>query len=80
MMNKLKRCPFCGGEAEYISRIDVHPILDENGTYIDADTFYYEATHCKKCGVGYESADDDEPEEVTIERWNRRADDEADRP
>jgi Lar family restriction alleviation protein len=75
-MSRLKPCPFCGGEAEYISNIDVHPILDENGAYIDADVFYYEATRCQKCGVGYESADADEPEGITIERWNRRADDE----
>lgn len=73
--DELKPCPFCGGEAEYISKVLVIPILDKNGAYIDADDAYYEETRCKECGIGYMLADD-EDDGLTIEKWNRRADDE----
>lgn len=68
---ELKTCPFCGGEAMYKSWIDIVPILDENGAYVDADTNYYEKTGCQACDIWF-WAEEDDPEDITIERWNRR--------
>ena len=72
-MAELKACPFCGGEAKFESKVAVYPIQDENGAYIDADIVYFECTGCPACDIWFYSDDDDEPEEITIERWNRRA-------
>lgn len=71
---KLKPCPFCGGKAETKSCVNVTPIIDENGAYVDADTSYFEWTGCPICDIGFYIVED-EPEGVTIERWNRRAKD-----
>ena len=75
MNDYLKPCPFCGGKAEFKSSIKVEPILDANGAYIDADTFYWEQTGCPKCDIWFTNLDDDEKEEITKDRWNRRAED-----
>jgi len=71
-MSDLKPCPFCGGEAEYHSYIDIQPTIDECGAYVDADVSYCESCGCPKCDIWFDSHNDDEPEEITIERWNRR--------
>lgn len=71
---KLKWCPFCGGEAETKSLIDVIPIIDENGAYVDAITSYFEWTGCPICEIGFTIAEE-EPEGTTVEKWNRRVDD-----
>ncbi len=72
---KPKPCPFCGGEAIYKSWVNVEPLIDaESGAYIDADVNYLEFTGCEPCGIGFWLADD-EPEGTTIEKWNRRAND-----
>lgn len=68
---ELSLCPFCGGEAEYISKLDVVPLQDESGAYIDADEYYYEAVRCKKCGATIELGEDEE-DGKTIEKWNQR--------
>ena len=74
-MAELKRCPFCGGKAEYHSQVDTIPEIDENGAYVDAlDIIYHEETGWPACDVWFYIGDD-EPEEITIERWNRRAGD-----
>ena len=74
-MEGLKRCPFCGGKAEYHSGIEVIPAIDDNGAYVDVlDVIYHEKTGCPACDVWFYIGDED-PEEITIERWNRRADD-----
>lgn len=70
--NYLLPCPFCSGEAEYKSALNIRPVHDRNGAYIDADVDYWEYVVCKSCGAKIESYDDDEPEEITIEKWNRR--------
>lgn len=75
-MEKLKTRPFCGGEAIYKSWVDVVPVIDtESGAYIDADTTYLEFTGCEPCGIGF-WLEEDGPEGATIEKWNRRANDE----
>ena len=71
---ELKRCPFCGGEAQTKSNILVTPIIDENGAYVDADTSYWEWTGRPICEIGFDLAED-EPEGTTIAKWNRRCDD-----
>lgn len=68
----LKPCPFCGGKAEYHSLLDTEPTRDKDGYYIDADDTYYEYVRCTVCGAEISSFDDDEDEEITIEKWNRR--------
>lgn len=71
---RLERCPFCGGEAETKAHIHVIPIMDENGAYVDADTSYFEWTGCPICEIGFTIAEE-EPDGITIEKWNRRAKD-----
>lgn len=72
-MEELKRCPFCGGKAEYRSEIEVIPAIDDNGAYVDVlDEIYREETGCPACDVWFYIGDED-PEGITIERWNRRA-------
>ena len=74
-MDELKPCPFCGGKAEYHSSVETIPEIDENGAYIDClDMIYREETGCPACDIWFYNGDDD-PEEITIERWNRRASD-----
>lgn len=68
----IARCPFCGGEAIHRSEVQVEPILDENGAYIDADTYYFEMTGCPACNIFFD-IEEDESEGTTIEKWNRRA-------
>jgi len=75
-MRELKPCPFCGGEAEYHSDIDIQPVIGERGAYVDVDVSYFERCGCPKCDIWFESHYDDDSEEITIERWNRRANDE----
>lgn len=64
-------CPFCGGEAKYVSHLSVEPIIDDNGAYIDADTYYHEYVFCQNCGATIE-LEEDEEDGLTIEKWNRR--------
>lgn len=71
-MTELKKCPFCGGEAEYSSRVEVNPVIDANGAYVDADVFYYESCGCPSCDIWFYN-EEDEPEEITIKKWNMRA-------
>lgn len=71
---ELLPCPFCGSKAEYHSKLDVEPVIDSNGAYVDADTFYYEYTGCPNCEIWFYSTDnDDEPEGSTILKWNKRS-------
>ena len=71
-MTDIKKCPFCGGDAQYESKLEVQPVMDEEGYYIDADTYYWERTGCPVCDIWFFSDSDDEPEEITIARWNKR--------
>ena len=71
----LKSCPFCGGEAETHGKIDVIPIMDRNGAFVDADVLYYEWTGCPACNIGFDLGED-EPEGLTVKKWNRRANNE----
>ena len=73
---ELKPCPFCGGEAEYTSEVRALPIIDDNGAYIDSDTYYFERTGCQTCDIWFEICEDDR-EESTIEAWNRRYEQDA---
>jgi len=70
-MNRLKPCPFCNGEAKYETHVEVEPVIDENGAYIDADTYYHEYVWCPNCGI-YTDTFDGEGE--AIASWNRRYD------
>lgn len=71
MINELKPCPFCGGEAEYKCDMKIIPIYDADGTYIDADIGdYIESVHCVKCGAEIYCIE--EGEGVAVEKWNRR--------
>lgn len=63
-------CPFCGGEAELNFPLDIQPVIDENGAYIDADiTEIPSYAYCSACGA---SADTYEDEENAIKAWNTR--------
>ena len=77
-MTKLKPCPFCGRKGEYESKIIALPILDDGGAYIGADEYCYERCGCQRCDIWFESYDDNEPVEITIKRWNKRAGDSDD--
>lgn len=39
-MNELQPCPFCGGKAKYESALNIIPLIDENGAYVDYDRCY----------------------------------------
>ena len=67
----LSPCPFCGGEAKFDCSLEVDPVIDENGAYIDADVWYWECITCTECGVKIE-LDEEEPEETTVRKWNSR--------
>lgn len=59
MSDKLKPCPFCGGEAAYSETNPSH-IGDDNGFMV----------YCKKCYT--ESSYDFQTRENAIAAWNRR--------
>lgn len=71
---ELKPCPFCGGKAVHEAWVDVTPVYDENGAYVDADTFYFEKTGCPTCDIWFFISEDEE-EESTVKAWNRRVKD-----
>ena len=59
-MIELKRCPFCGGEAEL-----THGFCGDMTSYI----------YCKECHAGVEQvrfSGEYAADEVVAERWNRR--------
>jgi Lar family restriction alleviation protein len=58
-MDELKRCPFCGGEAE-IEEVPGSPYTNES---------YAWACGCKKCNIGWYK--ESKPEAIAA--WNRRA-------
>lgn len=70
---EIKKCPFCGGEAE----IDI--IGDKEGCFALAGIY------CKKCGIYFtcyetqwQDGEDDisqEEKNALLEAWNRRVDD-----
>lgn len=72
-MPELKPCPFCGGEAKLHSSFEIHPIIDQNGAYVDADinedgmSWVY-CTHCHASTAEV----DVENEKEAIDDWNRR--------
>lgn len=68
---KLLPCPFCGGKAETDERIDVQPVIDRNGAYVDADFSYMERTGCPRCDIWFWIGED-EQEGTTVDKWNRR--------
>lgn len=70
-LNKILSCPFCGGNGELLDNRYEHPVIDENGAYVDmdifeGDTFWIE---CEKCGAMITGAD---TPEKAIEEWNKR--------
>ena len=70
-LNKILSCPFCGGNGELLDNGYEHPVIDENGAYVDmdifeGDTFWIE---CEKCGAMMTEAD---TPEKAIEEWNKR--------
>jgi len=71
---EVKPCPFCSGKAVTGNKLDVEPIIDQNGAYVDANTYYYEWTGCPKCDIWF-NIGEDEPEGSTVEKWNRRVND-----
>lgn len=81
-MNKLKPCPFCGGEAKFL--------INEFSVRLTPKGWEF-GIYCPKCGVMFPRTDykieitfsDDgeitptvDEREIAIEAWNRRANDE----
>jgi len=65
MSDKLKPCPFCGGEDIGISRIYIDPLSDPLSSGRLPDEVY---VGCISCGIGFT----EETEEEAIKAWNRR--------
>lgn len=70
--SRLLPCPCCGCKAKYINSLNITPVIGEDGAYVDADLYYFERTWCPECGLEVSSDDDNEPEEITVEKWNKR--------
>ena len=73
-MVELKRCPFCGGEAEMWDDGYMRPVIDEGGAYVDMDIkspdiYGVECTNpeCFCQLIGFDS------EAEAIAAWNNRA-------
>ncbi len=66
MSNKLKPCPFCGGEAELSMHFWASPTT--------VVTYYAVCTKCS-CRMQHSGYNDEETREDIIEAWNRRVDD-----
>lgn len=63
--NKMKPCPFCGGEAEYFEeRIFVSPLRNVS----------WKGVKCKRCGGSYIDANPNTCPNDMIKAWNRRVD------
>ena len=66
-MKELKKCPFCGGEAEYTERGNQHIGIKET------------VVKCKRCNTKQVHKwmkmrfDFERIEQLTVEAWNRRA-------
>ena len=74
-MSELKPCPFCGGKAKLHSEIDIVPVIDTNGAYVDADINVYPSwVECTECGATGEAFDNGEESDTdkAIIAWNRR--------
>ena len=72
MTENLLPCPFCGGEAKlHDGLINIVPVIDEYGAYIDADLegtpAWVECTACGAAADGFDDADE------AVAAWNRRA-------
>lgn len=72
-MEKLKPCPFCGGEQEYYTRRFKNDKRKVNGIYYKICTI-----KCAECTVTISSAGftKERAEENAIQTWNRRAENE----
>ena len=60
MTDRLRECPFCGGEV-YVSREDCYGNIDDN--YL---------VHCDECGLQFGFINQFESEEEAIKAWNTR--------
>lgn len=69
-MDKLKPCPFCGGEA-IINEIPPHTHVIATFMPDCKGMCFIECSQCS-CGIG------EDTKELAIERWNRRTDNAAD--
>ena len=74
MTDKLKPCPFCGGEAEVYDYESKHDIYDPDTLgYVDTEYYTKYGVGCVLCGC---IVADRNSETEAIEAWNRRATDE----
>lgn len=65
MDDRLKPCPFCGGEAEV-------NVIDYDETDLDMDSTWW--VQCRECGaLTDEYSGGDEAEAAAIKAWNKRA-------
>lgn len=73
-MSELKPCPFCGGRAKLHNGFEIHPVIDVNGAYVDADinSDGMSWVYCTQCHASTVEVDVGN-EEKAINAWNRRA-------
>ncbi len=67
-MSKLKKCPFCGGEAEKFKDVS---FVVENGEKIGEKMWFVCCTECSALVSG-------STEQEVSDQWNRRIDNNAD--
>ncbi len=76
-MIKLRRCPFCGGEARFGGGNSIRPSYCNGeivGVEWDYSPVYVECKSCRASTVEFDSDNDDQNYEDAGKAWNRRAD------
>ena len=71
---KLKPCPFCGGEASYMTYITERGVFTRSRKYI-----YFKCKNCEAQTKAFPESVHYSAEEKAIEAWNARVEQDGDK-
>lgn len=74
-MLKLKKCPFCGGEAKFYGGSFCYPVYSDGEIYdVDWDDapVYVKCKSCEASTRDFASDNEDQDYEDAADAWNRR--------